>query len=235
MYGVADQRPATGGTATTAGVLAVLGGLVGLGGVIAALAEMARNGSLFWWGIAPEWVSIVSALTMVVDIVAAVMLLTGAILLFRRRGAGPIVVALGCTGVVGVYVMTVIWMFAQLRWSNLGSAGNIEVAYGHSSVAAILATEVRVPWAVSVSLLVFPVVTFLLAVLPSTRRWCRRMHRPAGMWGPGAPRPEMQPYGMQPAMQRPELPSAPGYFAPQGYWGQPNHPPQHRPPNGYRH
>ncbi|MGW5438943.1 hypothetical protein [Nocardia asteroides] len=230
----------------TAAILALLGGLAILGGVVMFVVNTVRFDALwFRWGAVPGWVSLVMALTLVIDLVAAVLLVTGAGAVFRRRGAGPVLVTLGCVGVLASYVVTVLSVCAQLGFSNLGSARNIALVFGHSSATEVISADVRVPWAVSVALLVFPVVTFVLALLPSTRRWCRSAAaagaRQAQGWVPGGQQYGMPaPVGFQPG--RASVPVPPhvvhsgmpqsGYGAPQGF-PPPNVAPP-RPQDGYR-
>ncbi|MEV6360209.1 hypothetical protein [Nocardia asteroides] len=226
----------------TAAILASLGGLAILAGVVMFVVNTVRFDALwFRWGAVPGWVSLLMALTLVIDLVAAVLLIAGAGAIFRRRGAGPVLTALGCVGVIGSYLVTVFSVSAQLGWSNLGSARNIALIFGHSSAVEVISVDVRIPWAVSMSLLVFPLGTFVLAVLPSTRTWCHSAAapigaRPAGAWTPGAqPYGTHPPVGFPPAAPHPAQASAPpqpGYGAPQGF--PPPHLAQARPQDGYR-
>ncbi|TDP41832.1 hypothetical protein [Nocardia ignorata] len=226
MYPAPVQRPPSGGTAIVAGLSALVGGILGVVGMIAAMVRMVTSDyPMFAWGYAPAWVSIVSAVLLVVDIVAAVLLFIGAIMLFRRGKSGPTMVALGCAGVIGAYVAGVITSVAQFGHFDMGSRLFREVVFGQSAVNSLLGSHIDLPWFLPILLLVFPAVTFLLALLPSTRKWCGRGdQRPA--WAPAAPR---MPY------QHPGTPQAPGYAAPQAQWAPPgHHPPVPRPQDGYR-
>lgn len=219
MYSAPAQRPATGGTAVTAAILALLGGLAAFGGVVMYVVNTLRFDSPWLaWGLLPEWASMVTAVLLVIDLVAAVMLLVGASLLLRRRTAGPVLVILGCLGVIGAYVLGALSTVVQLMDYGLPLSRQLEAILGNSSINLILGADVDIPWAVSLLTMVFPVVTFLLAVLPSTRRWCN---------GQGRGRPPVAP-GIFP-MQQPGMPAVGGYGAPQGQWQQPRQPPQ-----GYR-
>ncbi|WP_218719218.1 hypothetical protein [Nocardia sp. MH4] len=181
MYRVADQRPASGGTAVVAAALALLGGIAGAVGVLFGLFRMVRSETgVFGWGIAPGWVSVVSGATLLVDVLSAVSLSVGAILLFRRRGAGPTLVALGSVGTLGAYVVTAMSTAVQLLQYDLPIGRHLDAVLGQSVFNGLFSVERSVPWMVSVLLLVFPVVTFVLAVLPSTRRWCKAARPPGG-------------------------------------------------------
>lgn len=201
MYRVADQRPASGGTAVAAAVLALLGGIVGVVGVVfGVVATVDSERGVFAWGMVPGWMSVVSVVTLVVDLLAGVLLLAGAILVFRRRGAGPTLVVLGCVGVLASYVVTAISTVAQLLQYRLPVGRHLDVVFGQTALYGLQSVGIDVPWGVSMLALLFPVVTFVLAVLPSTRRWCKGAvaqvgGRPVGAWAPGA---RMQPYGMRP-------------------------------------
>ncbi|MGW5452931.1 hypothetical protein [Nocardia sp. NPDC003979] len=210
------QRPPSGGTAIIAGVSALVGGLIEL---ISAVVWMATSDyPLFAWGFAPAWASFVSAVLMVVDVIAAVLLLIGAIMLLRRGRPGPTIVALGCAGVVGAYVVGVISNVAQFGRFDPGSKIFLELTFGQSAVRSLLGSYVDLPWFLPILLLVFPAVTFLLALLPSTRRWCGAgNHRPT--WAPNA---QGRPY---------QHPNVPGHPAAQAQWGNP---PMQRPQDGYR-
>ncbi|MGW4235200.1 hypothetical protein ACWEF9_39225, partial [Streptomyces sp. NPDC004980] len=158
MYRVADQRPASGGTAVVAAVLALLGGIAGVVGVVFGLYKMVRSETgVFGWGIAPGWVSVVSGATLLVDVVSAVALLVGAILAFRRRAAGPTLVVLGSAGTVGAYVVTAISTAVQLIQYDLPIGRHIDVVLGQSVFNGLYSMERNLPWVVSVLLLVFPV------------------------------------------------------------------------------
>ncbi|KAF0836676.1 hypothetical protein [Nocardia caishijiensis] len=225
MYPAPVQRPPSGGTAILTGISALVGGLVGVVGMIAAVGRMVTSDyPPFGWGYAPAWASIASAVLLVVDIVAAVLLLIGAIVLFRRKSSGPMMVASGCAGVIGAYVAGVIITVAQFGRFDIGSSSYREVVFDQSAVNSLLGPYIDLPWFLSILLLVFPAVTLLLALLPSTRRWCGRGNRPA--WAPAAPG---MPY------QHPGLPQAPGYAAPQAQWAPGGHHPRApRPQDGYR-
>ncbi|MFE3541451.1 hypothetical protein ACFXK0_00595 [Nocardia sp. NPDC059177] len=216
MYRVPVQRPASGGTAVSAGVLAVLGALVGVGGLISVLVR--GGGSVLGIGLVPGWASAVSGLVLFIDAVASILLFVGAVLVFRRRGAGPMLVALGCAGVVGAYVVAAVSVAVQLSEIGISIGRHLEAVFGQTNVNAIVGEVVEVPWPVSVLLLVFPVLTFVLAVLPSTRRWCKGAWaggRPAaGAWAPAG----QGPHGMRPGQQMPVM--QPGHGAPQGQWGR---------------
>ncbi|MEV0684233.1 hypothetical protein AB0I35_10245 [Nocardia sp. NPDC050378] len=216
MYPAPVQRAPSEGTAIVAGVSALVGGLIEM---IAAVVWMATSDyPLFAWGFAPVWASVVSAVLMVVDVIAAALLLIGAIVLFRRGRSGPTMVALGCAGVVAAYVVGAISNVAQFGRFDLGSKIYLELAFGQSAVGSLLGSYVGLPWFGPILLLVFPAVTFVLTLLPSTRRWCRGNQRPA-----------RAPHAPAPGMQFPGVP--PGYAAPQPPWGQP---PMQRPQDGYR-
>ncbi len=216
MYPAPAPRPATGGTAVTAAILALLGGLAAFGGVVMYVANTLRFDSpWFGWGIVPGWTSIVTVLLLVIDVIAGVMLLAGAALILRRRKAGPVLVILGCLGEIGSFVLGGVSTVLQLMDYGIPLSRQLDAVLGNSSINLILGADVDIPWAVSLLMLVFPVLTFVLAVLPSTRRWCRS--GPPGFGGPG-----MQPF----PMQQPGMPQGGGYGAPQGQWP--------RPQDGYR-
>ncbi|MGY0500808.1 hypothetical protein ACWZHB_20170 [Nocardia sp. FBN12] len=219
MYPAPAQRPATGGTAVTAAILALLGGLAAFGGVVMYAANTLRFDSpWFGWGIVPGWTSIVTVLLLVIDVVAAVMLLAGAALILRRRKAGPTLVILGCLGEIGTFVLGGLSTVIQLLDYGLPLSRQLEAILGNSSINLLLGADVDIHWAVSLFMMVFPVLTFVLAVLPTTRRWCRGDdRRPAGFGAPG-----MQPF----PMPQPGMPQGRAYGAPQGQWP--------RPQEGYR-
>ncbi len=226
MYPAPAQRPATGGTAITAAILATLGGLAGLGGVLMYVVNTVRFDSpVFGWGFMPGWVSIVVAVSFVVDLVAAVMLLVGAAQVFGRRGSGPMLVALGCFGVIVAYLLGVFTGLVLSLEYDLPIISGQSSIFGNTSVDTMLGAYVDIPWAISLLVMVFPVVTFVLAVLPSTRRWCR-----GAAARPGWPAQGAQPYpaGPHPGAYHPGNPpyqgqpqAMPGYGAPQGHPGQP--------------
>ncbi len=227
MYPAPAQRPATGGTAMTAAILATLGGLAGLGGVLMYVVNTVRFDSpVFGWGFMPGWVSIVVAVSFVLDLVAAVMLLVGAAQVFGRRGSGPTLVALGCFGVIVAYLLgafTGLVLSLEYDFPLISEQSSI---FGNTSVDSMLGAYVEIPWAISLLVMVFPLVTFTLAVLPSTRRWCRGAR-------PGWPAQGAQPYGMPPGAYHPGNPPYPGQQQPVPGYGaaqrHPGHPPQHRP------
>ncbi len=226
MYPAPAPRPTTGGTAMTAAILASLGGLAGVGGVLMYVVNTVRLGSpLFGWGFMPGWVSIVVAVSFALDLVAAVMLLAGAMQVFGRRGSGPTLVALGCFGVIVAYLLGVFTGLVLSLEYDFPLISEQSSIFGNTSVDSMLGAYVDVPWAISLLVMVFPVATFVLAVLPSTRRWCRGTARA------GWPAQAMQPYGMPPAGPHPgarypgnppyQPQAMPGYGAPQGHPGQP--------------
>ncbi|GEM31369.1 hypothetical protein NN3_23760 [Nocardia neocaledoniensis NBRC 108232] len=227
MYPAPAQRPATGGTAVTAAILATVGGLAGLGGVLMYVVNTVRFDSpVFGWGFMPGWVSIVVAVSFVIDLVAAVMLLVGAAQVFGRRGSGPTLVALGCFGVIVAYLLGAFTGLVLSLEYDLPIISGQSSIFGNTSVDSMLGAYVEIPWAISLLVMVFPLVTFTLAVLPSTRRWCKGTR-------PGWPVQGAQPYGMPPGAYHPgnspyqaQPQAVPGYGAPKGH---PGHPPQYGP------
>ncbi|MFD4460533.1 hypothetical protein [Nocardia sp. NPDC058480] len=210
----------------TAAILALLGGLAALGGLVMYVVNTLRfDAHWLAWGLVPGWASIVTVVLLVIDLVASIMLLVGATLIFRKHKAGPTLVILGCLGVIGAFVLGALSTVIQMMDYGVPLSRHLDALMGNSSINLILGADVDIPWAISLLVMVFPVATFLLAVLPSTRRWCRGSddRRPTG-WAPGAP-------GMQPfPMHQPGMPPASGYGAPQGHWQQPSQGPQ----GGYR-
>ncbi|MFF2390970.1 hypothetical protein [Nocardia sp. NPDC058114] len=216
----------------TAAILALLGGFAAFGGVVMYVVNTLRfDARWLAWGLVPGWASIVTAVLLVIDLVASIMLVSGAILIFRKRNPGRVLVVLGCLGVIGTYALGALSTVIQLMDYRFPLSRQLEAILGNSSIDSILGADVDIPWAISLLMMVFPVITVVLAVLPSTKRWCRggADRRPAG-WAPGAP--TMQPY----PMPRPGMPPTGGYGAPQGHWQQPNQPPQgaYRPGNPLR-
>lgn len=156
---------ASGATAIIAGVLAILGGLVALigvvGGIIASVAfsEMqdqvqsydsyATSSSSF-----PGWFAGYLLAMSVVQAGVAILLLVGAVMLFVKKAAGRWMVAAGCvlvilSGVIG-------FMATMSLTGDLPDGGGITIMSGGFGLV----------------ILVFPIATLVLALLPATARWC---------------------------------------------------------------
>lgn len=168
----------SGGTAITAGVLAILGGLLGLFGVLGSVIGLAAVSQLS--GSAAGDSVLVFIVVSIVELLMTVLLLGGGILLLNRKRAGQFMVAGGAGLAALGYVFMIIAMAAGgalasgVRQSGAGAAG-----VGVIVIAALPA-----------------IATVVLSLIPPTTRYVKWR---AGMGatypsapGYGAPQ---QPYG----------------------------------------
>jgi hypothetical protein len=165
-YPVPPAAPAqpSGGTAITAGVLAALGGLLSLGitavslFLLIAITSIGSNfdrsdveflDSIF--GILAIGMVAVVIIGLVLGTLLSVLLISGAVLLFRRKMLGRWLVVSGCA------VATV----SNLLTSVFTTAVTSDHWYSPESVVSALLG------------LAFPIITMVLALLPSTTAWIR--------------------------------------------------------------
>ncbi|MFF0541564.1 hypothetical protein ACFYTF_01850 [Nocardia thailandica] len=146
----APPRPG-GGTAITAGVLALLGGLWGAvsAGSLAIGLSSVSSGAL-------DEVKTMLVVSLGIGAVVALLLLLGSLLLFLRRTAGRVLVILGCLGAIASAAVSVVFMAsvgADFKDTD-GYASGLAVTAGISGVMAL-----------------FPLLTLILAAVPATGRW----------------------------------------------------------------
>jgi len=154
----------SGGTAITAGVLAALGGLLSLGITavslffLIALVSIGSNfdrsdveflDSIF--GILAIGLVAVVIISLVLGTLLSILLITGAVLLFRRKTLGRWLVVSGCAVAIVSEVMTYVFTSAVTSgdWNSPESA-----------VSAFVG-------------LAFPITTMVLVLLPSTTAWIK--------------------------------------------------------------
>lgn len=148
-----NPQPNNSTTAVIAAILALVGGAVsglhGLGSVAALIFaadedELSKAGSAFF------------TITGIVELSIAVGLLAGGAMMLRRRPSAPLVVAIaaGAAILVGIIGIIVIGTMVAGELSGYGAAFS------------------SVPMFASLLRLAFPIATLVLAVLPSTRRYC---------------------------------------------------------------
>ena len=165
-YPAAPAAPAqpSGGTAITAGVLAAVGGLLGLGITAVSLfflIAIASIGSNFdrsdvefldsIFGILAIGLVAVVIIGLVLGIVLSALLITGAVLLFRRRMLGRWLVVSGCAVAIVSNLMTSVFTTAVTSDDWYSPEGVVSALLG----------------------LAFPIITMVLALLPSTTAWIR--------------------------------------------------------------
>lgn len=208
--------PPSGGTAITTAILAILGGLVqGFEGAAGLFGGASLAGDSSGMAhSAPVLLIIIGGVTFV----AGILLLVGAIMMFVRKPVGRMLVIIGC----GLTIATVL---GTIAWTVIGLGGS-------PSMFLLLTGTV------------FPILTLVLAILGSTKRYLAAPRQPQyagvpGMAQPGMGQPGMP--GVSPAgMPQPGLPPA-GYpqpttpppGMPQPGYPQPTTPPPGLPQAGY--
>ncbi|MFI9404324.1 hypothetical protein [Nocardia sp. NPDC052316] len=152
------------GTAKTAAVFALLGtvphligGSSNLISVAALDADSGGPTTLSYTG----WYSEYLVGSGLAQVIAAVLLGVGAVFLLRRRFAGRVLIALGCLTVIVLGVLSFFAIRARnaVLYRDMG-ADNVD------SLSAIAG-------GISLGLLVFPVLTLLLACAKSTTQWLK--------------------------------------------------------------
>ena len=165
-YPAAPAAPAqpSGGTAITAGVLATLGGLLSLGITAVSLfflIVIASIGSNFdrsdvefldsIFGVLAIGLVAVVIITLVLGTLLSVLLIAGAVLLFRRKMLGRWLVVSGCAVAIVSNLMTSVFTTAVTSDDWYSPEGVVSALLG----------------------LAFPIITMVLALLPSTTAWIR--------------------------------------------------------------
>lgn len=159
----------SGGTAITAGVLAALGGLLSLGITAVSLfflIVVASIGSNFdrsdlefldsIFGILAIGMVAMVIIGLVLGTVLSVLLIAGAVLLFRRKMLGRWLVVSGCAVAIVSNLMTAVFTTAVTADDWYSPEGVVSVVVG----------------------LAFPITTMVLALLPSTTAWIRAPRNP---------------------------------------------------------
>jgi hypothetical protein len=165
-YPVPPAAPAqpSGGTAITAGVLAALGGLLSLGITAVSLfflIVIASIGSNFdrsdvefldsIFGVLAIGLVAVVIIALVLGTLLSVLLIAGAVLLFRRKMLGRWLVVSGCAVAIVSNLMTSVFTTAVTSDDWYSPEGVVSALLG----------------------LAFPIITMVLALLPSTTAWIR--------------------------------------------------------------
>ena len=165
-YPVPPAAPAQprGGTAITAGVLATLGGLLSLGITAVSLfflIVIASIGSNFdrsdvefldsIFGVLAIGLVAVVIIALVLGTLLSVLLIAGAVLLFRRKMLGRWLVVSGCAVAIVSNLMTSVFTTAVTSDDWYSPEGVVSALLG----------------------LAFPIITMVLALLPSTTAWIR--------------------------------------------------------------
>jgi len=165
-YPVPPAAPAQprGGTAITAGVLAALGGLLSLGITAVSLfflIVIASIGSNFdrsdvefldsIFGVLAIGLVAVVIIALVLGTLLSVLLIAGAVLLFRRKMLGRGLVVSGCAVAIVSNLMTSVFTTAVTSDDWYSPEGVVSALLG----------------------LAFPIITMVLALLPSTTAWIR--------------------------------------------------------------
>ncbi|MEU8895101.1 hypothetical protein [Nocardia sp. NPDC048505] len=192
----------SGGTAITAGVLACIGAVFQLIGGFANFFTSSQISSLDTGGDLESGFTTLTMITGAVAILSALLLGVGAVMLFTRRPVGRILIAAGCGLVIVMQILSNVLLATM--FADIDDDGSIMAIAGVSALIS----------------LIFPVITMVLALLPSTARWAA--YQPAAAGQPmGYQQPN--PYGYNPSGGYPAQPGYPGAgFAPQpGYPGAP--------------
>jgi hypothetical protein len=200
---VDPPRQASGGTAITAGVLAILGGLWALVSMIGGFAIASLDSSDLDYSTynsvdgyssgtysVPDWLGTYGIILALVNLVVAVLLIVGAILLFMKKSAGRFMVAAGC-GIVILIGVTGIIVGAVM-------SADIEGGMGGAAIGGVIGFVALVP----------AIATLVLALVPPTGRWCAQN--------------QAQPVGYPPVSPPGGFPQAgqPGNFGQPGGFGQ---------------
>ncbi|QLY33144.1 hypothetical protein H0264_13715 [Nocardia huaxiensis] len=173
MSGPAYVRPPSGVTAVFAAILALLGGGAGAIGVLAFLSFVEELGGVdqaagYLRGFGPDWWEAVVVGGQISNAVSAILLLAGAIQLFRRRLSGRTMIIWGCLLVIATGIAGLIASQAVVNsWRNGIGGEYFSGEYSELIRGASLSSA-----GISLGLLIFPLVTLILAAAPPTRRWC---------------------------------------------------------------
>ena len=152
--GYPTPRP-SGGTAITAAVLSFLGGAAALFGIIANVVAVVAIAALSDLEASlPGWYTGVLVMSVIAEIILAVLLIWGGVAVLRHKMIGRLLVAGGC-GVAIVFGLigsiAGLAVEAQLRDDNI-STGIGSGAFGFVG-------------------LIFPVATMILVLVPPTAEW----------------------------------------------------------------
>lgn len=179
-----SRQPASGGTAITAGVLAILGAfflaLIAFVSftIIAILRQAWDQGGFDQREIGelerylPEWLDTYATATGVAYSLASALLGIGAILLFTRSSVGRWMVVAGC---VTAIAMSVIGFFA-----GSALAGDITEAArsGGGQETSEVSLDAATYGSVTAFVIVPALVTLILAAVPATGRWITDRRQP---------------------------------------------------------
>lgn len=188
---VEGEPPASGGTAITAGVLAILGGLWFIGQAVVSFSSgmmdtesmtrgMSPADQAEFEAVMPDWIGTVSIIGAVVQVILVVLLLVGAILLFMKKSVGRWMVVAGC--VLAILSSIGGFIFADMLMSDVMEQAGTDVDM--SGVSGVMTAAVGI---FAFVMAIPAIATLILALVPPTGRWCRQGKRPVAQPAYGPP------------------------------------------------
>ncbi|MUL61062.1 hypothetical protein B5P44_00490 [Mycobacterium sp. CBMA 213] len=142
------QPSPSGATAKAMAVLALLGGV---GNLLASVVLVAASGYLSEHEAMPSWYGATVYVIAACGFVVAVALLTGGVMAFMRRRSGARIVVFGCA-------LSIVAFFGDLAVTLAAASDAGAGGVGTSPIHSFMS-------------LIIPVVTLVLALVPSTKRW----------------------------------------------------------------
>jgi hypothetical protein len=154
---VPPQKPAGGGTAISAAVLSLLGSVAQGYPFVTSTLEMGSNDEMLKH--LPGWWHVYVLISWVLSFILTVGLLVGGIQLLRRRDYARRMIIGACGIVIFTTVFGTIMMLAMR-----------DKLAEYAGVSASFLSTVGIVGGLIV--LIFPIVTLVLTILPPTKRWC---------------------------------------------------------------
>ncbi|MCG5431016.1 hypothetical protein LV457_01720 [Mycobacterium sp. MYCO198283] len=158
--------PASGATAIVAAVLSFLGALANVLSAVDGFVSVASlrepRGA---YGVEyPAWLAPTGIIVSIAQLVLAVALVFGGVQLVRRRLNGRVVVAAAAGAAVLIQLVSLGFAAAAVKWArDLSARYDVGVDLGPLLTLSI---------GISAVMIIFPIATGVLALLPATRRWC---------------------------------------------------------------
>jgi hypothetical protein len=172
--------PPSGGTAITAGVLAILGGIWHVISLIGMVVILSRGG-----------VTMFVIVNGVLSAIIAGCLIAGGILLFMKKPAGRMSTVLGSGLAILTYVLAAVLVLVAAGSDGSGTAETAGIAVGGGVTVLIFSAPA--------------IATLVLALVKPTARWVGRAEPVAPLTPPGYP-PQQYPGQQYPGQQYPPSP-----------------------------
>jgi hypothetical protein len=130
---------------------------------ISGVSDMGSSDDADTLAVLPDWWKAYSVMTWVLAVFVAVALIVGGVQLLRKRMYARWLIVGACAVVIAIELVGIVIL------ADLGD----RITKGVKGASSVMVSQITgMGTAVLLVLMIFPVVTILLTLLPPTKRWC---------------------------------------------------------------